>query len=239
MSPQPRAVAPRRPLPPSPAGIAEHAITHSDEVGAGGCKRLHLLQGGGKSDAGDFEYPRPPRHALRDGVEGGPPAGRVRLAEHDVVGAGFGCEHGVVPGRKPAAAGDARRLERRERRPEGVDPVEVRAVGARARREIGMAAEEERRAGVLYGWRERLGVIDLRALVGVGQPQQHGRDVGGAERLHQPIREPGRLLRGHEIEARGGAPRLGRVRSGRHGNSNCPCNRAVWGRLYNLNPTRR
>ena len=52
--------------------------------------------------------------ALRDRFEGGTAAARVRLAEHDVVGAGFGGDHGVVPGLQPAAAGDARRLERRD-----------------------------------------------------------------------------------------------------------------------------
>src|SRR5262249_23743869 len=44
-----------------------------------------------------------------------------------------------------------------------------------------------------------------------------GGNAGGVERLRQPLGEPGRVLRGHEIKARGGAPRIGRVFSRRHG----------------------
>src|SRR5215472_13323650 len=93
----------------------------------------------------------------------------------------------------------------------------MRTVGAGARREIGISIEEKRRALTLHRRRERLGVIDASALVGLRQAQQHGGNVGGVERLRQPLREPGRVLRGHEIKARGGAPRIGRVFSRRHG----------------------
>jgi hypothetical protein len=53
-------------------------------------------------------------------------------------------------------------------------------------------------------------VIDLPALVGCGEAQQDSGDVGRAERVRKLIREPRRILRGHEIKARGGAPRFGR-----------------------------
>ena len=184
---------------------------------AGRRERLQFVERGGKSDAGDFEQFRPPRHTLGDGVEGGPAAGGVRLAEHDVVGASFGGEHGVVPGRESAAAGDARGLERRHRRHECVDAAQMRTVGAGAHREIGISVEEECRALTLHRWRERLGVIDLRALIGLRQAQQHGGNVGGVERLRESVREPGRVLRGHEIKARDGAARISQFFSGRHG----------------------
>ena len=99
------------------ARVGEDAVAERDEIGAGGGERRDLVERGGKADAGDFEQLRPPGDALDDRVEGAAAAGGVRLAEHDVVGAGFGGEHGVVPGREPAAAGDARGLERGERRP--------------------------------------------------------------------------------------------------------------------------
>ena len=113
------------------------------------------------------------------------------LAEHDVVGAGFGGDHGVVPGRKPAAAGDARRLERRQRGFERIDPAQMGAVGAGACHEIGMPVEEQRCALVLHRRRKRLDVIDLPAFVGIRQAQQDGGDVGGAERVrHADARAP-------------------------------------------------
>ena len=110
-------------------------------------------------------------------------------------------------------------------------PVEMDAVGAGAHREIGMPVEQQRRALVLDGRRERLGVVDARALITLRQAQQHGGDIGRVERFRELIREPGRMLRGHEIEARSGAPRFGRFFSGRHEDIDCPRNRAVWGRL--------
>src|SRR5262249_27057803 len=98
-----------------------------------------------------------------------------------------------------------------------VDAVQMRTVGAGAPREIGISVEEECRALTLHCWRERLGVIDLRALIRLRQAQQHGGNVGGVERLREAVREPGRVLRGHEIEAGDGAARIGRLFSGRHG----------------------
>ena len=54
-----------------------------------------------------------------------------------------------------------------------------------------MAVEEERRALALDRGRQRLGAIDPAALVRRRQPQQHGGDVGCAERIGEPFHEPG------------------------------------------------
>ena len=89
------------------------------------------------------------------------------------------------------------------------------SVGSAA--EIGMPVEEEGGAFVLHRRCERLGVVDPRAFVGLRQGQQHGGNVGGGERCGEPIREPGRILRGYEIKARSRAPRFGRSFSGGHG----------------------
>jgi hypothetical protein len=87
----------------------------------------------------------------------------------------------------------------------------VGAVGAAARREIGVPIEKEGRALILHRR------CDPCAFVGLRQGQQHGGNVGGGERCGEPIREPGRILRGYEIKARSRAPRFGRSFSGGHG----------------------
>ena len=56
--------------------------------------------------------------------------GGLGLAEHHVVGAALGREHGVVPRVQAAAAGDARRLQPFDRRGERLDAGQMRAVGA-------------------------------------------------------------------------------------------------------------
>ena len=65
----------------------------------------------------------------------------------------------------------------------------MRAIGAGARDQVGMAVEQQRHVLVLHDARERLGAVDLRALVGLGQPQQHGGDVAGIERRRQIFRK--------------------------------------------------
>ena len=106
-----------------PARICKHPITERHEIGTGTSERIHLVERGGESHAWQLEHLRPPGDPLDDCAEGRPMAARFRLAEHDVVGAGFAGEHGIVPGRKPAAAGNARRPERRQHRLERFDPV--------------------------------------------------------------------------------------------------------------------
>ena len=98
-----------------PRGVAPEPIAERDEVGAGSHQRRHLLDRAGITDARQFEHLRPPGDALLDRGEGWPRTGRVGLAEHDVIGAGLGRDHGVVAGRKPAGAGDALRFEARQR----------------------------------------------------------------------------------------------------------------------------
>ncbi len=70
----------------------------------------------------------------------------------------------------------------------------MRAVGAAARHQLGMAVEQERGAFVLRHGGEFFGAVDLRALVGVGQAQQHGGDVAGVERGGERHRESGGVL---------------------------------------------
>ena len=62
-----------------------------------------------------------------------------------------------------------------------VDAGQMRAVGAGARDQIGMAVDQQRRAFVLHDRAQRLGAVDQRALVGVGKAQQHGGDVAGGQ----------------------------------------------------------
>ena len=91
----------------------------------------------------------------------------------------------------------------------------MRAIGAGARHDLGMSVEQQRGALVLHGWRQRLDAVDQGAVVGRGEPQQHGRDIGGGERAREGVPQPVRIggLRGHKIEARGGSPRFGRFPS--------------------------
>ena len=74
-----------------------------------------------------------------------------------------------MAGHESAAAGDARWLERRQRRAERVDPGEMRTVGARARRQLGMTVDEQCGALLLHCGRQRLDAVDATALVGLGQ----------------------------------------------------------------------
>jgi hypothetical protein len=109
-----------------------------------------------------------------------------------------------------------RRLEQWQRRRECFDPAEMSAVGAGAHRELGMSVEEKGRAFVLYRRRERLDVVDPRALVAIRQTQQHGGNVGCSERFGESLREPRSIVRGHQVKARSRTPRFGRSFSGRH-----------------------
>ena len=88
----------------------------------------------------------------------------------------------------------------------------MRAVGAGARHQLGMAADEQRRAFVLHDGGKRLGAIDPRALVGLGQAQQHGGDVAGGQGRGKRCGERSSVgdRRRHQIEA-GRRARLGRV----------------------------
>ncbi len=80
----------------------------------------------------------------------------------------------------------------------------MRAIGAAARHQFDMAIQQQRRAAVLNGGRQRLDARDHGALVGLAQPQQHGGDVGGGEQAGEAGDELRRIVhdRRREIEAR-------------------------------------
>jgi len=143
---------------------------------------------------------------------------RIGLAEHDVVRALFGREHGVVTGIEAAASGDAVGLERRQRLGERFRAGQVRAVGAAACDQVGVTVENEGRVMALRHGRELLDAVDEAPLVARRQPDKHGRDVtGGQCGLEDPGERIRTLDRGrHEVKARL-RPRLGMLRAGGHG----------------------
>jgi hypothetical protein len=121
-----------------------------------------------------------------------------------------------VPAHEPPAAGDVRRLKGRQRCREGFGSVEVCAIGAGAHRKLGVPVEEEGSPLILDRRRDRLGMAGARGLLAVRQAQQHSGYIGRGKRLRESVREPCRILRGHEIKARSGAPWFGLLSSGRH-----------------------
>ena len=70
--------------------------------------------------------------------------------------------------------------------------------------DLGMACNENRCAGRLDGRGQRLDAIDQRALVGGGQPQQHGGDVKVGQCNGKRVGKLARIrdLRRRQIEAR-------------------------------------
>ena len=68
-------------------------------------------------------------------------------------------------------------------------PVEMGAIGADPADDLDAAVEEERNVAALHRGSYRLGAVDERALVGVGETQQHGGDVGGGEDGVERVRE--------------------------------------------------
>src|SRR5665213_341672 len=147
---------------------------------------------------------RPPSDTFFDCLEARPFAGIIGFAEHDVIGARFRRGHGVMAGSQMADAGNAFGLELLERGCEGRNAAQMRAVGARPRRHIGMAAEQQRGASVLHDGPKRLGAVDLGALVGLGEAQQYGGDVAGRHGRRQDV---GKCLcvgdrRRHQIKTR-------------------------------------
>ncbi len=82
----------------------------------------------------------------------------------------------------PAAAGNPVRLERHERRVERVDAGKMRAVSARAHRDVGVAVEQKRSSLALDDRGDRPDPVDQHAFAGRREPQQHGRNIAGAER---------------------------------------------------------
>ena len=103
-----------------------------------------------------------------------------------------------------ADAGDAVGLQRRQGVFHRRDAGQMRAIGAAARHQFDMAVEQQRRAAVLHGRRQRLDARDHGALVGLAQPQQHGGDVGGGKQAGQARDQLRRIVHDGrcEIEAR-------------------------------------
>jgi hypothetical protein len=56
------------------------------------------------------------------------------------------------------------------------------AVGADAPDDLGTAIEQQRNVAALDGCRDCFGAVDQRALIGLRQAQQNGRDIGGRQR---------------------------------------------------------
>ena len=88
---------------------------------------------------------------------------RIRLAEQHVVGAGFARAHRIVAGDQAADAGDAVGFQRRQRLLHGLDSGQMRAVGAGAGDQFGMAVDQQRRAAILNRRRQGLDARDHAA----------------------------------------------------------------------------
>ena len=106
-----------------------------------------------------------------------------------------------------AGAGDAVGFEERQRRGEGLDAGKMRAIGAGARHDAGMAVKDQCDIAPLHGLGQDFGAIDQRALVGLGEAQQHRGDIAGHERGVELRREGGGVGdgRGDEVEAGAGS----------------------------------
>ena len=114
---------------------------------------------------------------------------------------------------------------------ERLDAGEMRAVGARAGDDVGMAVEQAGRARVLDHGRERLDDVDQAALVAGREAQQHGRHIGAGERGRERVRERRRVgdLGASPDRGAGRGAAVGPIVSGRHGAVACPGNRADLG----------
>ena len=126
--------------------------------------------------------------------------------------------------RETAAARDAGRLEQRKRLRQRRNAGHMRAIGTCARDDFGMALHQQRRALALDDRRQRLDAVDHGAVIGRSEAHEHGRHIAGAERRGERNFEPRGIgdRRGHEINARGGAPRFDLVSSRGHGGSVAP-----------------
>ena len=114
----------------------------------------------------------------------------------------------------------------------------MRAIGAGRSGKLGVLGQKQRHAALLHARRNRLDLIDLRALVGVGQIHE-SRGHTRAERLGEKVRMPRKLLRNHEIQARRGAPRFTDLASKRHCRSVAPAIGRKGGICNRSAPTRR
>ena len=105
-------------------------------------------------------------------------AAAIGITEHHVIGAVLAGEHGIVAAAQSAGAGDAVGFQAWQRRGERLDAAQMGAVGADPADDLDAAVEQKRNVAALDRRRHRLGAVDERALVGVGEAQQDGGDVG-------------------------------------------------------------
>ena len=188
------------------ARIGPDEIADQHEIGAAGGEVVRLFERGGKADAGRLEQLGPPVQPLGDRLRRRALALCIRFAEQHVIRADLARIHGMVPRRQPADAGDAIGLERWQRLFQRGDAGQVRAVGAATCDQFGMAVDEQRGARLLDRRRQRLDARDHGALIGLLQPQQHGRDVGGSEQARQLGDEAQRDRRRQASRDRDAAP---------------------------------
>ena len=157
-------------------------IAESDELGSRRDERRDVLEARRIGDAGRLEDLGPPGRPLDDALEGGQRAVRPRLAEQQVVGAGFAGVHGVVLGADAADADGALALEALAQLAQAGrasrDMDAVRAAAGRDGGEVDLAlrGDDQRGPVLLRRRRQRLDPVDERALVGRREAQQHGRD---------------------------------------------------------------
>ena len=99
---------------------------------------------------GHSKHLGPPGDTFLDRFESRSHARGVRFAEHHVVGALLGREHGIMPCRQSAGARDALRLEVGKRFAERGNASEMSAVGARTRDQFDTAVKQQRGVSVLH-----------------------------------------------------------------------------------------
>ena len=167
----------------------------------------HVVEAFRVADAGIGHDVGPPHNAIQYRLEPRPPL-VFRFAKHDVVGARFASEHGVVTRGQAAAAHDIFRLQTACAF-EGIDAADMRAVGSRPLDKFGMAVEQQRRAVALDQDAQCLDPLDQGALGVRRETDQHGGDVGGVQRGGEIVRDRARIAerRRDEIEAGSLAPR--------------------------------
>ena len=101
------------------------------------------------------------------------------FAEHHVIGASLGGEHGIMAAVQTTGAGDAVGLERGERSRQRLDAGQMRAVSAGADGQVRIAVEQKRNVMALNRGRDGFGAVDHRAFVGVLEAKENSGDVAG------------------------------------------------------------
>ncbi len=124
---------------------------------------------------------------------------------------------------------------------ERIKPGEMRAIRARGRGQIGLAVEQERHTLVLHRGRESLGEGRSACAHWPAATAEQAAATSAARALGNKRRQArqDRGLRGYEIEARGGAPRFGRISSGRHDEVRMPPQSGGFGGFIPLQPYER